>query len=668
MQIDFRTHPLFKEAESRTRAWLRPGTGEASTLSQLVASPDGRKATAAASVCDALEGVPSTRIALIDLANGDLDIVTTGPHSDSAPKWSPDGRTIAFLSDRKQAFINRLRLLDVENRSDRATASTDGFVEYLEWSPDGSTILLGVAAYGSELAGAQGARAVNIDSAASERPAWAPTVEGAPEATPWRSLWIYDLASDTARKITSDGLNIWQGVWCGPNHVAAICSDRPEETWWYSADIRLITIDSGETRTLFKPADQLGWLTAAPSGRTIAVVEAVCSDRNIVAGNLRLIDAESGAISHLDTLGADVVQLHWRDDNHLLFVAAQGLDNVIGLLDLTDNTACELWRGRERSPSGTYFPEVAPLGDEPANMLFLCETFFDAPTLIAFENGRERRIRQFGTPETISFVEGLGSARDFTWIAPDGLEIQGWLLTPLGPGPHPVIMQVHGGPVWYYRPLYIGRSALVQMALAAGYALFQPNPRGSSGRGQDFARLVFGDMGGGDTHDYLSGLDALQAAGIIDPKRIGVTGGSYGGYISAWIITQDQRFAASVPVAPVTNWVSEHLTCNVPSFAQTFLDDQLSNPTGKYFTRSPIHYADRVKTPTLNICGALDKITPPSQALEFHRAVQSAGVESVLITYPHEGHGPRSMPTVFDYFARVMAWFQKHMPCDGKLP
>lgn len=664
MQSDFRTHPLFKEAEARTRAWLRPGSGEASVLSQLVASPDGRRAAAAAAVCDSLEGVPSTRVALIDVATGEAEIVTSGPCSDSSPKWSPDGHTIAFLSDREQAYVNRLRLLDVDSRSDRATPPVEGFVEYVHWSADGTALLLGVAAFGSELAGAQGARAVELESAAGERPAWAPIVEGAPESTPWRSLWIYDLTTQSVRRLTQPGTNVWQGVWCGAGHVAAICSDRPEETWWYSANVRLIAIEDGASRTLFKPRDQLGWLTASASGRSIAVVEAVCSDRNIVAGDLQLIDIESGAVTRCDTLGTDVVQLHWRGEDHLLFVAAQGFDTVIGLFDCNAMTSRDLWRSRERSPSGTYFPEVAPLGGGLEDMLFMSESFFEAPRLIAFEQGRERRIRQFGTPETAALVGELGSARDFSWTAPDGLEIQGWLLTPPGDGPHPVIMQVHGGPVWCYRPVYIGRSALAQMALAAGYALFQPNPRGSSGRGQDFARLVFGDMGGGDTHDYLSGLDALQNAGLIDPERIGVTGGSYGGYISAWLVTQDQRFAASVPVAPVTNWVSEHLTSNVPTFTQTFLDDQLSNPTGKYFTRSPIHHAGRVKTPTLNICGALDKITPPGQALEFHRAVQEAGGESVLVTYPQEGHGPRAMPTVFDYFARMMAWFDKHMPAD----
>lgn len=667
---DLRDHDLFKQAEELTREWLRPGCDEPALLGQLAVSPDGRRLAAAGSICEALKGSAgrdggsTTRIVLVDLASGELETLTHGPRSDSAPKWSPNGATIAYLSDREQAHINRLRLFDVASRSDRETAAIDGFVEALQWSADGKTILLSVAGYGSDLAGAQGAFAVNLDADGADRPDWTPAIEGPPETAAWRSAWIYDVASDTARRVTPAGINIWQAVWCGSHHIAAICSDQPEEDRWYAADVRLIPLDGGPVRTLFTPADQLGWLAASPSGGTVAVVEAVCSDRNIVAGDLRLIDPASGTVARPATLGGDIVQLHWRGDDELLFVAARGPGTVIGLLDRRTQDSRTLWEGGERTPSGAMFPEVAPLGDGTADFLFLTESFFEPPTLFAVEGGVERKIRRFGSPETDARVRSLGSARDFQWTAPDGLEIHGWLITPHGQGPHPLIMQVHGGPVWYTRPLYVGRSAFAQMALAAGYALFQPNPRGSSGRGQAFARHVFGDMGGADTYDYLSGLDALEAAGIADPKRIGVTGGSYGGFISSWLITQDQRFAASVPVAPVTHWVSMNYTCNVPSFCRMFLEDQVSNPTGKYFRHSPIHHAHRVRTPTLHIAGALDRITPAGQALEFHRAIQSFGIESVLVTYPNEGHGVRTMPAAFDFNARVMSWFLTHMPAQ----
>ena len=474
MQKDFRKHALFKQAEDLTRAWLRPGTGETATVGQIMASPDGRHAIVAASICDALEGASSregaatTRLALVDLDSGELEVLTKGPRSDSSPKWSPDGRAIAFMSDREHAYINRLRIFDVETRADRSAAAAGGFIEYLQWSADGKSILLGVAGFGSDLAGAQGAMEIKFESEDEKQPDWAPIVDGAPEASAWRSVWLYDVAADSVRQVTPKGVNIWHAVWCGPNHVAAICSDKPEETWWYTADVRLIDINTGAVRTLFKPADQLGCLAASPSGDTVAVVEAVCSDRNIVAGDVRLIDVHTGAVAKPSTLKADVVQLLWRDDDQLLFVAAQGPDTLVGLLSQSKGVSRELWRGRERVPSGGMFSEVAPLGTNAADFLFQCESFFDAPALVAFENGKEREICRFGLPETNAAVKKLGAARDFCWTAPDGLEIHGWLITPPGDDPHPLIMQVHGGPVWFTRPLYLGRSTIAQMALAAG--------------------------------------------------------------------------------------------------------------------------------------------------------------------------------------------------------
>jgi dipeptidyl aminopeptidase/acylaminoacyl peptidase len=248
------------------------------------------------------------------------------------------------------------------------------------------------------------------------------------------------------------------------------------------------------------------------------------------------------------------------------------------------------------------------------------------------------------------------------WKAPDDLEIQGWLVRPRGTGPHPLVMIIHGGPVSHHRPTWIARaSAVAALLIQRGYALFYPNPRGSSGRGQDFARQVLGDMGGLDGLDCLAGLDHLVDQGIADAERLGVTGGSYGGFMTAWLITQDTRFAAAVAVVPMTNHVSHHLVSNIPHFVRLFLDDRYINPTGKYFARSPIMHAHNARTPTLNICGALDRCTPAEEAVQFHNALLENGVESVLVTYPCEGHGVRTFPALIDYAARVVDYFERHL-------
>ena len=131
--------------------------------------------------------------------------------------------------------------------------------------------------------------------------------------------------------------------------------------------------------------------------------------------------------------------------------------------------------------------------------------------------------------------------------------------------------------------------------------------------------------------------------------------------MTSWIIGQDKRFAAAVPVAPVTNWVSEHLISNLPDFCSMSLGDRYTNAGGKYFQRSPVMHAHKVNTPTMNVCGALDRCTPASEAIQFHNALLESGVKSVLVTYPEEGHGVRRYPAAIDFTARLVGWFEDHV-------
>jgi dipeptidyl aminopeptidase/acylaminoacyl peptidase len=198
--------------------------------------------------------------------------------------------------------------------------------------------------------------------------------------------------------------------------------------------------------------------------------------------------------------------------------------------------------------------------------------------------------------------------------------------------------------------------------MARGFAVLLPNPRGSSGRGRAFAEMVVGDMGGADAHDVLSGVDALVERGVADPARIGVTGGSYGGFMSAWLPTIDQRFAASVSLSPVTDWYSQHFDSNIGMWDRWFLGGEPTDDGGPYRDRSPVMRADRVRTPTLLTAGLNDRCTPPGQAMEFYRALRSNGVETEVVLYPEEGHGVRKFPTILDLCTRMVGWFERFMP------
>lgn len=658
MTKDIRNTATYQEAHELFAKMRQPGTGQVSDAADVHVSPNGQEAVFSGTLTDALEGTPDTRICRVNLESGELSVLTFGPNSDRLPKYSPDGRRIAFLSDRHKRGDFQLYLLDVASGAAQVTPQVGGWVEYIHWSPDGRRILLGVAGHGADISGGQGA--VTSQRTAEKAPSWIPSVDSGEDSSRWRRVWLYELASGGARQLTGGEINAWEADWCGDEAIAAVVSDGPAEGLWYSACLSIVDVETGKGRRLYKPTDQIGWPAAHASGERVAIVEAACSDRWIVAGNLTLIDTSSGEARSLDTRGVNVTYAEWRSDHLLLVAGVRGFETVVGVCDVDSGEFRESWASRDLSTSG-FSVTVSGLKD-PGDCVLVGEGFLRAPEIGVIRKGQYSCVRSFDLGYTSQAKATISTVEHLTWTAPDGLEIQGWLLRPRGEGPYPLIMNIHGGPVSHWRPVWLGRKAVAMlMLLGRGYAVFLPNPRGSSGRGQDFARRVRGDMGGADTHDYLSGIDYLVDQDLADPNRLGVTGGSYGGYMTYWLITQDRRFSAAVALAPVSNKVSQHLICNIPQFVSLFLADSYFNPGGKYFQRSPIMHAHKVTTPTLSICGALDRCTPPEEAVQFHNALLENGVTSVLVTYPEEGHGIRKLPAAIDYASRLVSWFEDRM-------
>lgn len=654
---DIRGTDLYREAEAFYRDALGPGTGKIGDIMEVDASPDGTRAICTGMIMERLEGKPQGRICEVDLETGDTCMLTAGPNIDRLPKYAPDGRTIAFLSDRGRQGDFQLHILDPASGCVRATPAVEGWVEYFHWSPDGRRILLGVAGHGADIGGGQGA--ITSRQIAQDVPSWMPQVEIGDEAFRWRRAWIYDLEGDSVRQVDAPDANIWEVVWCGDHALAAVVSPAPAESLWYTATVRQIDLRSGKCREVYQPRDQLGWLAASPSGAHVALVDTVCSDRGVVAGELALVDTASGASRRIDTRGIDVGWTEWRSDGVLLLAGHRGLDTVVATCDAASGICTERWASRHITSSGRYV-SISGIGVD-GDFLIEAEGFTQAPELGLVRNGDYRKIRSFDLADPDAFA-AIGDIEAIDWQAPDGLTIEGWLLKPKGDGPYPLVLSVHGGPVLQARPAWLGRNgAPLAMLLKRGYAILMPNPRGSTGWGSDFARRVFNDIGGLETADNLSGVDHLVATGIADPQRLAVMGGSHGGFMTSWLITQDTRFAAAVSIAPITNWVSEHLTSNIAQFCIMALGDRLADPAGKYQTRSPVFHADKVRTPTLNICGALDRCTPPTEALQFHTALLENGVESVLVTYQEEGHGIRSFPAMVDYAARIVGWITDHL-------
>jgi dipeptidyl aminopeptidase/acylaminoacyl peptidase len=659
MPDSYQRPQAFALVESRMSAWMQVGSGRPFDFADLALSPDGRIVAAIGLFSDAIDQPSAHRLCLIDVASGRVEVVSTPGGTDRAPRWSGDGSRLFFLTDRESAGLFQGVVMDVATRAEKAICVSDHWLEYGEWSPDGATLLLGAAGLRADTAGIDGA--IKRDFGEKDAPAWAPSLDEGPSGDEWRSLWAMDLATGETLRITPEGVNPWHAAWCGRDAVVMIASDTPSETDWYRADVRMLSLADGAMRQLYKPRDQLLGIAATPAGDRIAVIDALCSDRDVGGGTAH-VSTNGAAFEAVNTGGVDVSFIGWRDADRLVYGGLRGLETVVGQVYPAAGNVRELWRSGERSFGGL----VGPVGTvSKAGVAILAEGCFEAPVLTVVGNGEPRDVCHVAPDQLSRQVAADGRAERVRWHAEDGLMVEGLLLSPDGPGPHPLIVEVHGGPVGAHRPRFIERRPGSGALVAAGYAILRPNIRGSWGRGRDFAAHVFGDMGGKDTGDILSGIDHLVRQGVVDPDRVGVTGVSYGGYMSAWLVTQSRRFAAAVSIAPVSNWVSQRLTCYVPDFCDDFLSDQYDNPQGRYFTRSPVMYATGATTPTLVVAGALDQITPPGQAVELNRALRMAGCESDLVIYPQEGHGIQRSPATIDLGARMLEWFQRYMPAGS---
>jgi dipeptidyl aminopeptidase/acylaminoacyl peptidase len=650
---DLRGTEVYRYVEDHFRRLHAPGFGRASAAADPDPKPDGTAIAFTGTVFTELSGLGTARVCLAE--SGAVVILTEGAGEQRCPRFSPDGALLAYLSDASRAGDFQLRIRDLDLGTDREPDPVDGTVEYLSFSPDGEHVLLGVAGHGADRSGGEGSG--TTEQMDSDLPDWQPEVHAGPAADQWRSAWVTDVATGKSRQVSQPGTNVWEAAWCGPAALLAVTSPDPGEEAWYTAKLYRISLASGDAELLFAPEHQIGWPSATPSGERWAFVTATSSDRWIVAGDVH-VAAVPGTGPVIESVGADVTCTQWLDEQQLGYLGLRGLTTIAGAYDHQAGKARDTWSSHETT--GDRYPQGRFLAD--GSIAVVLHSYARYPELSFVRDGGTHTVASLRHSGADYITSVCGAIEPVRWSAPDGLEIEGLLCVPDEPGPHPLIVFVHGGPVWAYRDRWSMGYVYTPLLVSRGYAVLHPNPRGSGGRGQEFARAVFGDMGGADTYDYLSGIDALVDRGIADPERIGVTGGSYGGFMSAWLITQDQRFAAAVPMAPVTDWYSQHHTSNIPFFDTLFLADRPRARTGRYPDRSPLLFAEQVRTPTLQTTGALDRCTPPGQAVEFHTALRECGVESVLAIYPGEGHGIRKFPALIDQCARTLGWFERHMP------
>jgi dipeptidyl aminopeptidase/acylaminoacyl peptidase len=389
----------------------------------------------------------------------------------------------------------------------------------------------------------------------------------------------------------------------------------------------------------------------------VVFISGLMSDFGSTGGDAYSLPLAGGPATNLTPgLLSSVTSIGWGCDGTLLARLLAGDQTQIARLGAAGAPPSVLWTGQET------------LSGERAGLALACPAALTAAVHESFTKPPEIEIGPIGAWKDLTRLNAAFSApvrvTSLSWTSGAG-QAQGWLLTPAGPpkapsGKYPLIVQVHGGPAAASTPAFVGDGLSLAM-LKRGWALFRPNPRGSFGQGEAFTRGNIRDLGHGDLRDILAGIDAAERAAPIDEARLGITGGSYGGFMTMWTVTQTDRFKAGVAAAGISDWLSYYGENGIDQWLIPYYGKSVYADPAAYARSSPITYITRVRTPVFAYVGANDVECPSPQTQEFWHALRDLGVATQMAIYPGEGHGLRDPAHVADAQRRTLEWFDRYL-------
>ncbi len=524
----------------------------------------------------------------------------------------------------------------------------NGTLTNLRYAPDGRLAMLVIKDANKEVGASEAGAPITGDS-------------GGPP--PEQRIAVLDGTS--LRWASPDDLFVHEFDWQpnGQGFVGTAAPGDGDSNWWIA---RLYAFDAntGAARIIYRPASpsqQLASPRVSRDGKRVAFIAGLMSDAESTGGDILTLPLAGGpAVAIKPQMHASAQSLGWDCGGRLL--AALLNNGRIEIADLGDGTAPNTPRIVWSSVESIGTNHESRMSD--ADLSLACPSQASATVRESFAAPPEIAIGPIGQWHPLTAINAgvptPARAQSITWKS-DGFDVQGWLLLPQDAGGKlPMITLVHGGPASALTPFFLGPGRYRTM-LERGYALFLPNPRGSFGQGEAFTAANIRDLGYGDLRDILRGIDAAERVAPIDNNRLGIMGGSYGGFMAMWAVTQTNRFKAAVAIAGISNWQSYYGQNGISAWMIPYFGASIYQDPTVYARSSPINFIRNVRTPTLAYVGANDIECPAPQTQEFWHALNELGVPTSMVIYPDEGHGLRDPKHLADAEMRVLAWFDKYL-------
>ncbi|MGC1547825.1 MAG: S9 family peptidase [Rhodanobacter sp.] len=664
----FDTASVRSTADPRIQALLA-NLSKVRQISEVALSPDGHQLAWVVST----DGKPAIELADADGKNAKhIGLATRSAGcSEDGIAWAPDSHHLAFLSNcgSAQSGIGGkqkdLYVVDTRDPGKPALLTRlRGYADGLSWSPDGKTLALlyveGATRMASALAAAKPAAGeIGVEGLEIQRVATVAATGG------------------ELQQITPAGAYIYEFSWA-PNsqRIAYVAAQPPgDNNWWiaklYTQDAQAGARPTGvvDPNTVQGPLHglQIALPRWSPDGSRIAFIGGLMSDQGATGGDIYSVPSNGGAVTNL-TPGTHVTPawLSWTGPQSMLVNQFSNGQVQLAEYAVEANAA---------SQQRVLFTVPASIGDGSASIAvslsqdhrqiaFMQSSYADAPEVHAGALGT--MAPPAVTDINAALKPSWGKAESVEWDN-DGFHVQGWLLYPANYDPnktYPMIVAVHGGPSSAVVPSWPGVGYGSAPLSALGYFVLMPNPRGSFGQGEKFVQANRKDFGYGDMRDILAGVDAVEKKVPVDDHRLGLTGWSYGGFMSMFIPTQTQRFRAVVAGAGIANWQSYYGQNLIDQWMIPFFGASVYDDPAAYAKSSAINYIKQAKTPTLVVVGDRDAECPAPQSFEYWHALRALGVPTTLVVYPNEGHHFNNPANQRDVLQRALSWFGRYLPAS----